>query len=122
MAAAGHGTYFLLGLASAPLSFLGIPFSLVGPPVLWGAVGGFLAYTGRQPQRQILVIVMLLHYMAVLLIPFFDVYAEAKYFDKVWRTNPLIVVMGVALYLVGQVVIWLYWFKMGRKSDSLIGS
>lgn len=119
LAGAGHGTYLLLGIASAPVSFLGIGFSLVGPPLLWGSVAALLPYTGKKRIRQVFAIAVLLHYVSLLFVPLFDTYAEAKYFSKVWTTNPLMVVVGLGLYLAGQVVIWVYWFNAAKTSDSL---
>lgn len=118
MAGAGHGTYLLLGMAAAPLSFLGILFSIVGSPILWSAVGSLLSYASKNPQRQIVMAVMLLHYLGVLLLPFFGEYAEWKYFERVWGANPVVVLVGGSLYLAGQIVIWFCWFNAGRSLDS----
>lgn len=115
MAGAGHGTYLLLGVASAPLSYLGIIFSLVSPPILWGAIWGLLPHSYKSPQRQIFVVALALHYLAIPLIPFFKVYSEEKYIAKALEINPIVVSLGAALYLLGQVIIWLYWFRMGAK-------
>jgi hypothetical protein len=120
LAGAGHGTYLLLGIASAPISFLGIGFSFVGPPLLWSTVGALLPYTREQSIRQVFAIALLLHYVSLAFVPLFDIYAEAKYFYKVWTTHPLMVVVGLGLYLMGQVMIWLYWFIAARESDSLV--
>ena len=114
MAGAGHGTYLLLGIASAPLSFFGFFVSLVGPPLLWTGIGGLLPYNHKQPQRRLLVSVILLHYLGVLLIPFFDQYAEWMYFEKAWGQHPVIVLTGLSLYFIGQIMIWFYWFKTGN--------
>jgi hypothetical protein len=115
MAGAGHGTYLLLGVASAPLSFLGIPFSMVSPPLLWSVMGGLLSYSHKSPQRQILLAALALHYLAILLLPFFEGYAEEKYIAKALEVNPVVVGLGVTLYLLGQVIIWLYWFRVETK-------
>lgn len=116
MAAAGHGTYLLLGVAAAPVSFLGILFSIVAPPILWGGVGFLLSHAGQQPQRQIVVCVMLLHYLGIILLPFFGHDVEAKYLDRVWVANPTIVLIGGSLYLAGQVAAWVCWSNAGRDS------
>lgn len=113
MTGAGHGTYILLGVASAPLSFFGFYVSLAGPPVLWTAIGSRLPYR-RQPQRRLVATVMLLHYLGVLLIPFFDQYAQWKNLERAWAENPGMVLAGLGLYCVGQITIWFYWFKIGR--------
>jgi hypothetical protein len=119
MAGAGHGTYLLLGIASAPLSFLGIIFSLVSPPILWSAMWGLLPSTYKSPQRQVFVVALALHYVAILLVPFFKVYSEEKYILEALEVNPVVVGLGAALYLLGQVIIWLYWFRVGTKKGRL---
>jgi len=115
LAAAGHGTYALLAIASAPLSFLGIVSSFVGPFLLWTTLCGLLAYSSRAPQRQITAVALSLHYIAVFLVPFFSDYGDTKYIERVWHANPVMVVIGVALYLVGQIAIWHYWFRQALK-------
>jgi hypothetical protein len=113
MAGAGHGTYLLLGAASAPLSLLGIPFSMVGPPLLWGVIGGLLSYSHKSPQRQILPAALALHYLGILSLLFFEGYSEEQYISKALEVNPVVVVLGTTLYLFGQVIIWLHWFRVG---------
>ena len=117
MTGAGHGTYILLGLASAPLSFFGFFESLAGPPLLWGLVGGLLPYTRKYRYRQIFVSIMLLHYLAVLVIPFFEEYGDWKYLKRVWDRNPVVVIIGFTLYVVGQSAIWRFERKILTASD-----
>ena len=117
LAAAGHGTYLLLGIASAPISLLGFVFSLVGPTFLWSAVGLLLPYTPMKPQRQVMVGLMLLHYTGLLFLPFFDEDTNWKYFEKVWMDNPGVVLLAGCFYLGGQVVIWQSWLRTGKESE-----
>jgi hypothetical protein len=114
MTGAGHGTYILLGIASAPLSFLGIPCSIISPPFLWSTLWFLSSYPKRSPQRRVLIIALIIHYLALLLIPFFDVYAEGKYIVKLYRFHPEVVLFGGAFYLSGQVAIWYYIKKTGN--------
>lgn len=66
---------------------------------------------------------MLLHYLGVALVPFFDEFAEWKYFERVWEAYPLVVLVGGSLYLVGQIVIWFCWLgNETRKSNKVIGT
>jgi hypothetical protein len=117
LAGAGHGTYGLLGVASAPLSFLGIKFSFVGPLLLWTTLGGLLAYSSKAPHRQIVAVALIVHYVAILLLPFFGDYADGKYIGRAWHTNPVMIVAGATLYLLGQVTLWLYWLRQGKSKD-----
>jgi hypothetical protein len=114
-AGAGHGTYLLLGIASAPLSFLGIPLSIISPPLLWGLVGWLLSRAERGPQRQIVPALFLVHYAAILLMPLFEDYAEGKYIAITWAHNPVILILGAGVYLLGQGLMWGYWFRLRTK-------
>ena len=114
LTAAGHGTNLLLRIASAPVSFFGFVPSIVGPPLLWAVMSALLACAGAKPQRQILALVMFLHYFGVLLVPLFGEDGEGKYLERVWTVNPVAVLGGGSLYLAGQIVIWLYWSRAGR--------
>src|SRR5690349_8605622 len=118
MAGAGHGTYLLLCVAAAPVSFLGPLFCIAGPPVFWTVMGFLLSHATETPQRQILVCLMLLHYLGVLLLPFFGDYVEGNYFEKVWLANPEIVLVGGSLYLAGQLATWVYWFKASTRFNN----
>lgn len=114
LAGAGHGTYMLLTIASAPLSLLGGFWFFVGPPLLWTVVGAFLAYSSRIPQRQIVFFVLSLHYVSGPLAWFVADYADLKYFERVWLINALVLLAGITFYMLGQISIWAYWLKQGR--------
>ena len=117
LAGAGHGTGLLLDAASAPLSFCGFMFPLIGPPLMWSIVWWLLSYSHKSPQRHIVIIVMLLHYLSVLFVPFFESYSEEAYLVKMFKLYPSIVILAGVLYLSGQVAIWIYWFR--ARTDSL---
>lgn len=114
LTAAGHGTYFLLGIASAPVSFLGIIFSMAGPPIFWALVGVLLTYKTRTPQRLFFLCILAVHYASIPFILFFPQYAEEKYFDKVWQAHPTVVLLGALFYTLGQVFLWIY-FWLGKS-------
>src|SRR5437588_7626033 len=111
LAGAGHGSSLLLDAASAPISFCGFVFPLIGPPLMWCMLWWLLSYSHRSPQRQIVLIVMFLHYLSVLLVPFFESFSEGKYLAKMFELYPGIVILGGAFYLAGQAFIWVYWFR-----------
>ena len=113
LAGAGHGTYLMLAIASAPLSLLGGVWFFVAPPLLWTVVGSFLAYTSRIPQRQIVLFILSLHYLSGLLAWFVADYGDLKYFERVWQVNPLMLLGVIAFYMFGQISIWTYWLKQG---------
>lgn len=117
LAGAGHGTYILLAIASAPLSLLGGFWFLVSPPLLWTIVGSILAYSSRIQQRQIGFFVLSVHYLSGLFAWFVADYADLKYFERVWQDNALMLVGGITFYLFGQISIWAYWLKQGRHKS-----
>jgi len=49
--------------------------------MLWTAVGALTPYAGRKPTRQVLFGIMLLHYLGVAVVPFFDELPKWKYFE-----------------------------------------
>ena len=118
LTAAGHGTNLLLRVASAPLSLLGFVAAFVGAPILWGVVGAMLPSTGKKPQRQMLVGIMFLHYVGVLLVPFMGEEGEWKYLERMWGTHPVVVLLGLGLYLAGQTAILIWCFQSTRRRDS----
>jgi len=114
LTAAGHGTYILLGIASAPVSFLGIIFSIAGPPIFWALVWVLLTYKTRTPQRLFILCILVVHYASIPFVLFFPEYVEEKYFDKVWQAHPNLVVFGALFYIMGQGLLWIY-FWMGKS-------
>ena len=121
LAGAGHGTYILLRIASAPISLLGIVPSLAGAPIFWTAIGTLLPNSHKRPDRQILVGAMLLHYLSVLLVLFLDSHAEWTYFERVSGVYPLMVFAGGSLYLIGQIAVWLFWSRAASKINPAKG-
>lgn len=115
LAGAGHGTYLLLGVASAPMSYLGVAVAILLPPLLWGAVGWLLSQADRSPQRQLVAIILLAHYAGIFFLPGFEEYLEAKYVLKTWEYNPELLIVGLAVYLGGQVVTWYFWLRARPK-------
>jgi len=67
LTAAGHGTYILLGITSAPVSFLGMVFSIVAPPIFWAVVWILLAYK----VRIITLCILIVHYASIPFVVFF---------------------------------------------------
>jgi hypothetical protein len=120
LAAAGHGTYLLLGLASAPFGLLGITVSIVCPPFLWSAILLALSYAGKTRYRIIATTFLVVHYLGIILVFFDRDYMEVKYIRRIGRAYPVTLVMSFALYLAGEVAIWLCWCTMRRQSNSTI--
>ncbi len=113
LTAAGHGTYILLGIASAPVSFLGIIFSIAGPPIFWTLVWVLLTYKARI----FTLCILMVHYASIPFVLFFPQYAEKQYFDKVWQAHPTLVIFGALFYILGQGLLWIYFWR--GKSEAL---
>src|SRR5690242_972150 len=65
VAAAGHGTYVLIGIWSAPLGILGIIVSLLSPPLLWSIIGWGLGRSERVRSRNAFLVLMAFHYLSL---------------------------------------------------------
>ena len=72
---AGHGTSLLLDIASAPLSFLGFVFPLLGPPIMWGVIGCLLGGSSVF-QRRVARLLVLVHYLSFAFIPLIETYPQ----------------------------------------------
>ena len=108
---AGHGTYVLIGVSSAPLGFLGIMIALLSPPLLWAIIGWLLSRSERSPDRIIFLVIMAVHYSSLWRLLRREPYGDWEYFDRMWQSWPVIMATGIASYLVGQGVIWLYFLR-----------
>lgn len=107
---AGHGTSLLLEIASAPLSFLGFVFPLLGPPIMWGVIGWLLGGSSEF-QRRIALLLVLTHYLSFALIPLIERYPQGEYLARMFAYDPGFVVFSFSYYLLGQVLIWIPLLK-----------
>ena len=108
---AGHGTLVLIGMSSSPVGFFGIPIALLSPPLLWAIMGWLLSKSERSPYRIIFLVIMAVHYLSLWPLLTREPYGDWEYFDKMWQSWPVIVATGIACYVVGQAVIWLYFLR-----------
>jgi hypothetical protein len=103
VAGAGHGTYVVLGLCSAPFGFFqDISLALNATPLLWGANGALLAGVPRRNVRAVFVISMLMHYVSVPLILSVGHFSDWDYVEKV----SAFVTIAFIFYSIGQLAIW----------------
>lgn len=112
----GHGTYVVLGLASAPLGLLGIIAALIGLPFLWAAM-----FVLARRNRSAFVFAMLVHYLsaAVLLTTrqFADQFGDWDYFGRAWTRSGVFLFVCFLWYFAGQVLLWMdFVTKKTRKS------
>jgi hypothetical protein len=104
-AGGGHGTYVILGCASAPLGLAkNIPVALFGTPIWWLIVAAALSAASHPFGRAAFLTLMAAHYLTLWPIlhnpePFGDwSYARGSAF-------PLFIA-GAIVYLLGQFAIW----------------
>ena len=107
-AGAGHGSYILMGVSSAPFGLLGVIVALFGTPVFWALMGFLVAKAAHLLLRRVFLIIMTLHYLSI---PFILATEEYGDWDRLVRgkqmlPNILVMIIGLSLYLYGQVVIW----------------
>lgn len=101
-AGAGHGTYIPAMVSSAPLGVLGIPASLLGAPVLWGAFGALAVRRSSHART-----VVLVHYAGVMgVLAIATVSGNWVYFATMAKVEPWLLPLWALLYLGGQVAAW----------------
>jgi len=108
-----QGLSALLVLYSSPLGVLkGMPV-LFWTPFWWGILGMLLARAGSPRPRLLLFALLAIHYWGVMFLAPNRLSGDWCYFDKdwgaysrLWSDSPSVVLVGVMLYLLGQVMIW----------------
>ncbi len=111
-AGAGHGTYVLTGIFSAPLGLIGVPAALIGAIILWLVVGLLI----KTSPKKFLVFLLLIHYGGIFLILNTETYGDFKYFARMFLVNPSILILGLVVYTLGQVLIWIYLLFVKTKT------
>ncbi len=106
-AGAGHGTYVMVGMSSAPLGLLGTLAAIFGPPLLWAGVGALLASLDRRGARRWFIVFMLVHYLSGVALLSTEPFGDWEYVGRVVGAMPWVVAAWLATYGLGQAVIWL---------------
>lgn len=117
-AGAGHGTYVLIAISSAPLGLLGIPVAAFGAPVLCGGVGFLLAAADRSPQRKLFLALAAAHYLGSLLLLTTRSFGDWDYFNKVIAYMPGLIAGWLVTYSAGHVLMWLAFRKVNIGSQT----
>jgi hypothetical protein len=103
---AGHGTYVLMGIFSAPFGLLGIPGAIIGAMILWLLIGLLLG--GRNSSsKKFFLLMILVHYAGIILLLNTETFGDWKYFEQAIENNATTIFLGLAIYVVGQLFIWL---------------
>ena len=117
----GHGTYAPLALFGAPVSILP-GAGLFAAPGWWALIGWLLS---RRKASALLVLLLLHTLSGVFFLLIGTPYAWGaehwKYFRGTHERAPLWLWTGLALYLIGQLVVWRLALKM-RDWDDPSGS
>lgn len=114
-AGAGHGSLVPFYLSSAPLGvlrFFGqagfLTAFAAGAPVVWATFGTLVALSGRAKWRRLTQVLALLHYASGLALVATTLgLDELAYVERLLRTTPEFIVLWAAVYVVGQVALWL---------------
>lgn len=113
-AGGGHGSYFFVILASAPvwaLAFagpLGVGISFVAIPVLWISVGLLLNFHSRQKEAFFLAF-MFVHYGSAIVL----LLASR---EEWWIPNSILETFGLIWYCLGQGAIWMTFLRNIRST------
>lgn len=104
-AGGGHGTYLPLGIFGAPLSFVPV-IGIVGPPVVWTAIGFVLGNAPKREARITAVGVQALSAAAVVFAgtPFEGATEQWSYLAGASRQIGPIIIGGVVIYGLGVAV------------------
>jgi hypothetical protein len=102
----GHGTFTLLGLAGAPLSFFGVPMAIAASLTQWGML--FLARRRFGIAKLYLVAFLALHYAsaALLLLLPSSAFSDWEYVRRIPGSYRFLLAVGFGWYCAGQMFVW----------------
>jgi hypothetical protein len=118
-AGAGHGTYVLMQISSAPVGLVGAPAAMVGAPVLWAVVG---ALSGMRGAWRLAVAMLIAHYAGAIWLTRVEFSSDSNVFLQVLNSGPVLVFMWVLIYIGGQYAMWLTFIRGSdtpREADVL---
>jgi hypothetical protein len=102
----GHGTYVVLGIVSAPLGFCGVWSAIVFAPLLWVSLF-FVASGPARHNRLIATAALLTHYLAATVLITRSEFGDWTDFQAVYGSVPRIIIEPLAIYIAGQLALWL---------------
>lgn len=137
-AGAGHGTYFFVYASSSPLWMLLYALDAVfrpssqlwlldalfvvlffgGSPALWAAIGYALGRADQHRLRKFFVGAMVAHYVGWLPAVIFANEGSLRVFLQILRFWPPVVLLGILLYLGGQLFVWRLFIRLGEHLKS----
>jgi hypothetical protein len=94
---AGHGTFFFFSLAVFPYG-IGL--------ILWPLIGWLLADSRAYFQRILFIITIIFRYALIVIYVLFYGSSEIPYIAVTWRYSRFAILAPVALFLIGQLLIW----------------
>lgn len=107
-AGAGHGTFFFLSLAVFPF---GIGF------LMWPAITLLLANVHEGFYRSFFLIMIAVRYalIAIFVLRWPD---ELRRIPIAWEYSPSYVIEPLVLFLAGQVLLWVLFFRRSRSANN----
>ncbi len=100
-AGAGHGTgIFFAAILPYGLGLLFFPF-----------VGSLLGNLKSSRSRVLFLSAAAIHYALVIYYLHLDWIHDLSYVEKMWRYSPGAILLPAALYLFGQVIIWVFFIR-----------
>ncbi len=106
-AGAGHGTYVMVGMSSAPLGLLGFLAAIFGSPLVWAGVGALLASLDRHGARRWFIVFMFVHYLGGVALLSREPFGDWEGVGRVAGAMPWVVAAWLTTYGLGQAMIWL---------------
>lgn len=111
---AGHGTYVLIGIFSAPFGLLGTRASFLGAIILWLMMGLLLGAF----RKKLFLLAIVTHYVGIALLLNTDSFGDWQYFEQALESNATSIFLGLAIYIGGQLAMWLRYAMSSTEATS----
>ena len=116
-ASAGHGTYVLIGVFSSPFGLLGTRAAFFGAIILWSVMGLLLGSS----RKKLFLLTIATHYVGIVLLLNTESFGDWQYFDQALESNATSIFLGLAIYIVGQLAMWLrYAMSITEAADESV--
>jgi hypothetical protein len=100
------GSFFALGLGSAPVCGLGIVAAMAAPPVWWAAVAWLASMPLGSRGRFLARVLLIAHYLSLPLVVLSRRYGLVAAGNATWSEQPLTLSLAVLVYALGQLWLW----------------
>jgi len=118
-AGAGHGTLAPAVITSAPFSAINVIVGFLVSPVIWAMMALLSARAGQPTARKLFLVAAALHYFSAAVLILATELGELRYVQRTFEAVPFALLGWLAVYVGGQVAMWVWHNNAARAANRL---